>query len=550
MRRLFFLLWPLLLSPTGLARADSLTQPLVFFNPHVPLDMANMWTDAAPWQTAANKVNVLVLVDWWVRDPTNTAQLSAMLAFAREHHMRLDLDVEPVTVLPTDTCGQGEGYELPSGVKQAAQIVANLGATIDWYEMDEPVWFGHYATDPQKCQYPMDQVIQRVLISMRDALTVFPNAKITDIEPIPGVTAQAGWQDAMNQFHDAFIQQLGRRISAIMLDVGWEHPTWEDSMTAIHAFTRQRNIDFGYMVNSTELDTSDAQWISDAVSNFETVEGRLHIIPEQVQFITWDSYPTYNMPETSPTAQTWLINRYPRPLTTLQVQFVGAGVHGRLTTLDGKPIANVTVQGFKPGVDLTQPLPVITTQGTVPAAAVNAQFAVRVNAECACDGLNDLLLGAMTYQETVGGTLQSNFSTVNVPGYLVGGPLVSTEQAGGVTVTRIIAAASQMAMWNGPVFPVTAGAQYQMTVAAGTIGGVGWNGNVNLIWLGANGVEIQRATVTPTPGKALVASATTGSDGRFVLPRMPRSVDGPAPVTVEFDGGNGTYRSTVWTPLR
>jgi hypothetical protein len=47
----------------------------------------------------------------------------------------------------------------------------------------------------------------------------------------------------------------------------------------------------------------------------------------------------------------------------------------------------------------------------------------------------------------------------------------------------------------------------------------------------------------------LVSSAVTAPDGTFVLPKLPRGVDGSNPVTVEFDGAGGTYRSNVWTPL-
>src|SRR5258708_5460835 len=79
-----------------------LPQPDIWFNPHTPVDMGDMWTDDAPWQSAASKVKVLVLVDWWVRDPANRDQLIQMLAFAQRHHMQLDLDIEPILHLPTD----------------------------------------------------------------------------------------------------------------------------------------------------------------------------------------------------------------------------------------------------------------------------------------------------------------------------------------------------------------------------------------------------------------------------------------------------------------
>jgi hypothetical protein len=130
-----------------------------------------------------------------------------------------------------------------------------------------------------------------------------------------------------------------------------------------------------------------------------------------------------------------------------------------------------------------------------------------------------------------------------------GGTIVDGQNVGGTIVSEVYAPAGQTFTPNSNGFPVTANAQYNFTVPAATVGGLGWFGYAGIVWQDINGNEVNRTMVTPPPGKALESTAVTQADGTFVLSKLPRSVDGPNPVTVEFDGG-GTYRTTVWTPLQ
>ena len=127
------------------------------------------------------------------------------------------------------------------------------------------------------------------------------------------------------------------------------------------------------------------------------------------------------------------------------------------------------------------------------------------------------------------------------------GAILDGEWVGGTRVSRVISLPGQGLQLNGSVFSVTGGAQYQFNIPAATIGGSGWYGNVILIFVDAQG-NGSRITVTPGPGKALMSSAVTAADGTFALSPLPRNVDSPLPVTIEFDGGGGAYRSSVWTP--
>ena len=76
---------------------------------------------------------------------------------------------------------------------------------------------------------------------------------------------------------------------------------------------------------------------------------------------------------------TWLVNRYFRIRTKIEAQFVGQGVHGRLTNVeDNKPLVNATIGGYIPGVDFSQPLPTTVIQGVVPPNADHALIGYRL----------------------------------------------------------------------------------------------------------------------------------------------------------------------------
>ena len=547
MRWLFapLLAMSLLIGTPAVARVP---EPEIWFNPHGPaVDLMAMWTQDAPWQQAARKVNVLSLVHWWVVQQSD-ATLTQVFDFAKQHHMQIELSTEPIAKLPTDTCGNEEGYMSIGQMTAAVATLVRLGVKLDWIDLDGPVASGSYDPGPNACHYSIPDLVTRVAMTVSYVVAAFPAVKIMEIEPVPGLMQTPTWRQDETAFHVGLQQQLGKTVQAMMTDVTWQNPAWRQGMLDEHAYLREQNMGLAVIYDANALTTNDTDWINSAVANWEAVESQLHIIPDQAVFTSWDANPTYNMPDTSPTAQTWLINRYVRPQSILQAQFVGQGVHGKLITPDGKPIVNVTINGFKPGVDVSKPLPVQVVQGVVPSTAVQALIGVRVNTECGCNGMNDLLFGPISYQESQGGSSRYSIAFPTTSG-TQNGAILGGELVGGTMVTRVIAFPGQSVTLNSSAFPVTANARYQFSIPAGTIGGVGWLGNVILIFIDANG-NGTRVTAVPDAGKALISSAVTAADGTFALPKLPRSVDGPNPVTVEFDGAGGTYRSNMWTPLQ
>jgi hypothetical protein len=336
----------------------------------------------------------------------------------------------------------------------------------------------------------------------------------------------------------------------MFLDVTWDNPAWIQPLSDLRLYTRQRNMRLGWYFNAATYITGDANWLNNAARNIEYVEGTLHVVPDIGIIDSWAVYPAHNLPETWPVGLTSLINHYFRERTALAVQFVGRGARGKLTTTQGKPMANVTVNGYVPGVDFTQPLPTTVFQDVVPPNATLAVIGYRLNAECNCHGSNDVLVGQLHYQETSGGSTDYRFlfpdvdQTFSIPPNTA---FLTNERVAGVRVNRVIVKPTQSFLPNSSWIPVTPGAHFTYTVPAASMGTGPWHGFVFLNFFDSNYGYVSGMKVVPDGGRVLVSSTATAADGSFALGKLPRVGPGSARVSVEF-GGDETHRPVAWSP--
>jgi hypothetical protein len=522
--------------------------PEIWFNGFSRGDWLKLWNDDAPWKLAASRTNVIAIASWWLTVVPDD-QILAVFNFAKRHHIKVAMEEAMVARYATDTCGVDEGHSPPEVVTAQMAVLTRLKLHIDILTMDEPIWFGHYAADPSSCRHSIPDLVDRVAANYNIIVAQSPDIQLVEIETIPGVTNFPDWRDTISSFQDLLAQKIGKRVHAIQSDVGWDNPNWTQAMQEMQSFAHQRNMGFGFYMYGGGFDQSDAQWTNHALKHMETAEGALGIIPDQAIFASWSPFPVNAMPETQPYTLTWLVNRYFRTRTTMQGQFVGQGVKGRLTTIQGKPIANETVNAYVPGVNFNLPLPTTVIQNAVPPQAAYGLIGYRLNLECGCAGLNDVLVGKLQYQEIQGGSKSASYV---LPFFRqnYGGVIVDAEWVGGVQVNRVIATATQVFPPNSSFFPVTPGATFTFTIPASTIGGDGWYGHVMLLFFDKNFNSLNGgAFVIPEADRRLMSTATTAADGTFTLRKLPRVGPGLAQVTVEFPGDDN-YRAVTWTPRR
>ena len=529
----------------GSAASARAVTPQIWFDPSQVSDWLSLFQDDASWQYAARHVSVIILEPSWARKAT-TSDLRTVISYVQAHHKKLALALQAVQKIQTETCGGIEGYSFLGEMSAAAQAIRSAGGQLSYVYMDEPVTFGHYLGGGG-CLLPVADLVTRTAAIVNSVLALFPAAVVQEIEPVPYLTENPDWQPVMDQFHIGLAQLIGQPIRMVQVDVDWDLADWQTGITQFSAYLRQRNIGLGIIYNGTSRDLTDDAWMNHAVSNIETLEGRIGIVPEQAIFASWNSSPSQNLPETLPTSATWLIDRYLLPRSRIEIRFVGRGARGRLTTKGGKPIAGARVQGVVPGVNWNAPIPTAILRGTVPSNAVSAIIGIRLNTECNCNGSNDVLLGTLKYQEVLGGTASQSWFLPNKPAVSEGGAAIGGETLAGTQVTRIIALPGQSALGNSNVFPVTPNAQYTFTVPATSVGGLGWFGYVTIIWIDQYG-NGTRDNYIPPPGQYVSATAVTNPDGTFAMSKLPKSGNGSLPVWVSFDGG-GAYRAVTWTPM-
>jgi hypothetical protein len=548
-----------LLSGIG-ARATAGEHPLgpeVWFipNPNSPTaDYNSLWSDGAPWQNAANMVDVLSIQQSWFEYATD-AQVLTTFAFAKEHHMKVDMGVAGTTHQAPPACGNIEGYVWPGEFQANASRFQRLNLGLDSISIDGPLNFGHYtSTANGGCAYSVSDLVANMERTMAPLLQMFPSLKVYQIEQVPALNSNADWRATLSQFQDQLNKAMGRKIRGMFLDLVWDTPAFIQPIRDLRQYTRERNQRLGWYFDASSYVQSDAQWLTSAASNVDFVEGTLRIFPDEALISSWNPYPVHNLPETWPTGLTSLIDYYfSKRKTNLEVSFRGQGAMGRLSTLsDGKPIANATINGYMPGVDWTQPLPTYTFSGVVPANAAYVILAYRLNLECNCAGTNDVLIGPMQFQETQGGSANYSYlfplGTYTFNGAPYNGARITNETVGGQPVTHIITLPTQGFGVNAGFYAVDPGASFTFTFPSATLGTGAWYGHAMFIFFDQNHNGINGGlTFPPPPGQLLTSTVTTGPDGTFLLPRLPRVGTGSNLVSVQFPG-DATHRPVTWTP--
>jgi hypothetical protein len=146
-----------------------------------------------------------------------------------------------------------------------------------------------------------------------------------------------------------------------------------------------------------------------------------------------------------------------------------------------------------------------TRSGQVPPKAVTAILALRINAECSCSGPADITLGAVRYRDDrTGQIVERAFHPTSV-------------RASTPTSSRSQAEPAQPIAQNAPKFPVTPDNPYTVEVPMSTALASAGTGYVALVFLDAQGKEIERLRLPFEPVERPIGTLTTDAQGRFTL---------------------------------
>jgi uncharacterized protein (TIGR03437 family) len=365
-----------------------------------------------------------------------------------------------------------------------------------------------------------------------------------DIEPIPG---GANWLSQYTAGIDAWRAVAGAPFAFFHFDVNWQDD-WQLSVESMRQALQQRGIPFGIIYNGWSTDLSDAQWMSDAESHYVEWEAQGGTIPSHVIFQSWYPYPDHVLPETDPTALTYLIDSYFRQRTKLSLNISSSQAAGTLVDSQGGAIAFAPVTLTAQAAAGTGSVASYTLSGTVPPSVGKAVIQTCVN-ECGDVGTADLSVYSFQYAGS-GSQINLNFAN-GLAGWAVDGNGTAVVQpasdANGPSI-RISATPSQQTFVNSSPLSVIPGDSYTWTIRARVSPASVGSGQFALVFLGAAGTETSRVTLDFAPPTLTLGAGQTASDGTYSIAFAPLN-PGVFQAQAGYPGNSALWPAFAGSPL-
>jgi hypothetical protein len=352
----------------------------VWFSPIVPaawnngigsVDYLDLFAPGAAWTTASSRIQVFKMFTQML-SPTfpgsfSDATLQQIFAYLNSHHIALAVEFPPLT--PTAACGMGvEGFAGELALPVATHI-QQLGGNLQYVAMDEPFYHGSTLySGPNPCKWTPQQIAANALQSVAAIRTVFPNVIVGDIEPVPG---GLDWLSQYTAGIDAWRAAAGAPFAFFHFDVNWQ-VDWQPAVESMRQTLQQRAIPFGIIYNGWTTDLTDAQWMSDAENHYAEWEAQGGVIPGHAIFQSWYPYPHHVLPESDPTALTYLVDSYFRPRTRLSLNISSSQAAGALVDSQGAPIVSAPVTLTAEATAGSGSVANYVLSGTVPPAITQA----------------------------------------------------------------------------------------------------------------------------------------------------------------------------------
>jgi hypothetical protein len=510
-----------------------------------PPDWDELFQPNAPWPiTAAHTAVFGFSAEHIAELPPD--RIAAEVAALRRRGTKIGITIMPLPRSP-GACGTKiESYDRPDQPISTSTRLKSVGVTPDYIFTDEPLLFGHYVTDPTACQSPIPVVISQVASTLKTYLAAFPNVIIGDIETAPILDSHPTWKADYLTFKHGVEAAIGRKLSFLHFDVNWHNPAIAVELGELARFTRDNGMKFGVIYNGDSEDHDDQAWMQHAERNFVDAESRYGVIPDTAGFASWNDHPVRVLPETDPTALTYLVPAYLKPRTVLTVQRKDTIISGRLTDASGAPIPGAEIAINRMGVAPGQVPPTRSVKGVVPATARFFLIGIRVNDECNCNGTNDLLIGDIVYTELRGGIVRQTFPLASDLMRRGGSSGFATpESVAGVPLAHLQIAIGQSFQTNSATFAVTPGVDYMLTAPLGSANGGGMFGSVIIIFLDADKAGISRAYLTLDESAVPTPIAKSGRSGRFSV----NLAGEQAPCLLLSYAGSPNHRAATAPPL-
>ncbi|HET7235208.1 MAG TPA: hypothetical protein VFK59_02110 [Actinomycetota bacterium] len=490
---------------------------------HGSVDFFDLFERDAPWKKAAGHVDVFKIYGGWILNSVTATDARIRKVVTDLERRGFDIAFEVGPLNPTNECGLDvEGFSHgPTNGPLVIDRIRDAGASVEYIAMDEPLYYASLYDGPQACHWPVAKVakkVKRFLAAVRDT---DPRVVVGDIEPLTSIDQVESYKDWMR----TFARVTGHELPFFHVDIGWYMQGWPEAVAELERFARGRGIDFGVIYDGGgSPPMTDLDWAERAearMAEYEVLEGgRLsHVI-----FQSWSDLPDRVLPETRPGTFTWLIGRYFRTRTELELGTdpTGTLVTGELRKVGGAPIADAEVVVSATPSSGEGAFAEYTFGGTVPEGAVEGIAAFRVNTECGCASPADLTLYEARYTQGLQTTnrVPNGDFDAGLDGWSVWGDAtieLQPSDRGGINMLHVQATASEVAAANSTAFPVTPGATFTATFGARVSPSSESAGYFALVFLSPT-QEVGRPIAVLEPASIPVGTVVTAADGSFEAP--------------------------------
>jgi hypothetical protein len=279
-------------------------------------DFMQLFMPDSPWKIAARGIKAFELFKKFAEQGTDADLQLIIRDLARR---RIDLAVSATPLIASQACGIGvESYGPPHDMAALAARVKRLGGSIAFVVLDEPLYFGHqfngrpmraYETYPQTaCHAPIADLARQAATKMAELHSVFPEAKVGEVEPIGPPPANSA--NDLADWLAAYQAASGAPFAFVDLDIVWPQPSWPIQFDAAVAAIQKAGIPLGVIYNGSATDQSDSAWIGSAKAHIQIIESKLRTKPDRAIFQSWSEHPQQILPETAPDTFTGLVKLY------------------------------------------------------------------------------------------------------------------------------------------------------------------------------------------------------------------------------------------------
>jgi len=480
------------------------------------VDYLDLFTPGAEWTAASSRIQVFKLYPEMLSPifagSFSDATLQQIFSYLNSQHIALAVEFPPLS--PTASCGMGvEGFGAELALPEATRI-QQLGGNLQYIALDEPFYHASSLYNgPNGCQWTPAQIAANALQSVAQVRTVFPDVIVGDIEPVP---SGSNWLSVYTAGIDAWTAAAGAPFAFFHFDINWGDD-WKPDVESLREALQQRSIPFGMIYNGWTSDSSNAQWMSDAENHYAEWEAQGGTIPSHVIFQSWYAYPDHVLPETDPTALTYLIDSYFRQRTQLSLNISGSVASGRLVDSQGAPINSTPITLTAQASTGAGTVANYVLSGTVPPAITQAVIQICVN-QCGDVGAADINVYSFQYAGS-SGQASLNFAK-GLAGWAVEGngtALVQPSSDANGTSILISATAAQQTYVNSSPITVVPGDGFNLTIRARVPPSSTGSGYFALVFL-SGGTEVSQTQLDFAPPILSLGTAQTASDGTYSIP--------------------------------